>query len=167
MFNDADFKITKQSHGSINHKIAIKKLPYIFRDPVEFDKKVDPRKLPFGSRINHESKKRETYYPVRDVLSPARLIIGEGLPIRLLGVREKKETRDAAVEFLKNKTRGQRVFMKFDVVKHDHDKNLLCYLYLQNKTFLNAHMIKRGLVEVDTSFDYKLKDKFLASKEKN
>jgi endonuclease YncB( thermonuclease family) len=57
--------------------------------------------------------------------------------------------------------------MKFDVIKHDHDRNLLCYLYLQNRTFLNAHMIKSGLVEVDTSVDYKLKDKFLASAGKN
>jgi len=167
MFNDADFKITKQPYGPIDHKKAIKELPYIFRDPVEFDKKIDPRKLQFGSRINHEAKKREVYYLVKNVLSPARLIVGEGLPIRLLGIREKKETRDAAVEFLRNKTRGQCVFMKFDTVKHDQDRNLLCYLYLQNKTFLNAHLIKSGLVDVDTSLDYKLKDKFLASARRN
>ncbi len=167
MFKNVDFKITKQPCGPINHNKAIKELPYVFRDPVEFDKTVDPRKLQFGSRINHKDKKREIYYPVKEVLSPARLIVGEGLPIRLLGIKEKKETRNKAVEFLRNKTHGQRVFMKFDSVKHDQDRNLLCYLYLQNKTFLNAHMIKSGLVEVDTSLDYKLKDKFLASEGKN
>jgi endonuclease YncB( thermonuclease family) len=53
------------------------------------------------------------------------------------------------------------VFMKFDTLKHDDKDNLLCYLYLQNKTFLNAHLIKNGLVDVDTSFDYRLKKKFL------
>jgi hypothetical protein len=51
--------------------------------------------------------------------------------------------------------------MKFDAIKHDRDNNLLCYLYLQNKTFLNAHLIKKGLVDIDTSIDYKLKERFL------
>jgi DNA modification methylase len=162
MFDDADFKITKQPYSPINHEKALKELPYVFVDPVEFDKKVDPRKLQFGSKINHDSGQRETYYPVKDIISPARMIVGEGLPIRLLGIKEKKETRDAAMEFLRDKTRGQRVFMKFDTLKHDRDHNLLCYLYLQNKTFLNAHLIKTGLVDVDTSLNYRLKDKFLA-----
>jgi endonuclease YncB( thermonuclease family) len=57
--------------------------------------------------------------------------------------------------------------MKFDAVKHDRDNNLLCYLYLQNKTFLNAHLIKAGLVDVDTDVDYKFRDKFLARAGRN
>jgi len=57
--------------------------------------------------------------------------------------------------------------MKFDAVKHDRDNNLLCYLYLQNKTFLNAHLIKKGLADVDTSLDYKFKEKFLTTAGKN
>ncbi len=162
MFSEANVKFTKQPYGPINHDKAISELPYIFRDPVQFDKKVDPRKLQFGSKINHKSSERETYYPVKDIVSPARLIIGDGLSVRLLGVKEKKDTQKAAIEFLRSKTRGQRVFMKFDVVKHDRNRNLLCYLYLQNKTFLNAHLIRSGLVDVDTSLDYRFKNKFLA-----
>ena len=50
---------------------------------------------------------------------------------------------------------------------YDQDNNLLCYLYLQNKTFLNAHLIKEGLVDVDTSIDYKLKRKFSMVAERN
>jgi endonuclease YncB( thermonuclease family) len=67
------------------------------------------------------------------------------------------------VNFLEAKTKGQRVFMKFDKLKHDNDNNLYCYLYLQNKTFLNAHLIKQGLVDVDTSLEYKFKNKFLTA----
>lgn len=37
----------------------------------------------------------------------------------------------------------------------------MCYLYLKNKTFLNAHLIKEGLVGKDTRFNFKYKDKFL------
>jgi site-specific DNA-methyltransferase (adenine-specific) len=62
---------------------------------------------------------------------------------------------------LKEKLKGQRVFLKFDNVKYDEENNLLCYLYLWNKTFINVHLIKNGLEDVNTAFDYKYKEKFL------
>jgi site-specific DNA-methyltransferase (adenine-specific) len=163
IFEDADFEIIRQNKTDTDYKEAVKQLPYTFKDPVKFDKKVDPRKLQFGSKINNQNSKREKYYLVKDIISPERLVVGNGLKVRLLGIREKPGKSNEAVEFLRGKTHRQKVFMKFDVVKHDRDNNLLCYLYLQNKTFLNAHLIKRGLVDVDTSLDYKLKEKFLTS----
>ena len=51
--------------------------------------------------------------------------------------------------------------MRFDEVKHDKNNSILCYLYLRNKTFVNAHLIKRHLVDVDTTYSYKHKSKFL------
>ena len=53
--------------------------------------------------------------------------------------------------------------MKYDNLKYDKNKNLLCYLYLDNKTFINNHLIRTGYVDVDTSYDYSCKDKFLNS----
>ena len=162
LFEDAEFELITGNHlrkADIGESIT--QLPYIFKDPVKFDKKVDPRKLAFGSKINNHSRRREKYYRVSQVISPERLIVGDGLNVKLLGVKERRDRRSEAVEFLKSKTQGARVFMKFDAVKYDDQDNLLCYLYLQNKTFLNAHLIKSGLVNVDTSFDYTLKEKFL------
>ncbi|MEO0114339.1 MAG: thermonuclease family protein, partial [candidate division WOR-3 bacterium] len=104
---------------------------------------------------------RETYYTVKEIISPEILILNNGLKIKLLGVKERPEKIKEAVQFLREKTRGQKVFMKFDKIKYDEEKNLLCYLYLWNKTFLNAHLIKNGLVDVDTTFDFKYKMKFL------
>jgi endonuclease YncB( thermonuclease family) len=51
--------------------------------------------------------------------------------------------------------------MKFDNQKYDDHNNLMCYLYLKNKTFLNAHLIKEGLAEPDKEADFKYKNKFL------
>jgi len=51
--------------------------------------------------------------------------------------------------------------MKFDSRKYDERNNLLCYLYLKNKTFLNAHLIKNRLAEVDLSYDFKNKERFI------
>jgi site-specific DNA-methyltransferase (adenine-specific) len=161
IFEESDYEIINQNKKKTDHKEIIEQLPYVFKDPVEFDKKVDPRKLQFGSKINNHNKNREKYYSVKDVISPEQLIIGDGLRVKLLGIRRKPERSSQAIQFLRDKTHGQKVFMKFDTIKHDHDNNLLCYLYLQNKTFLNAHLIKKGLVDIDTSIDYKLKERFL------
>jgi site-specific DNA-methyltransferase (adenine-specific) len=83
------------------------------------------------------------------------------LIVRLLGVKERKSINGPAIKFLIEKTSGQKVFMKFDNRKYDERNNLLCYLYLRNKTFINAHIIKEGLVDVDGSTDFKYKEKFL------
>ncbi len=161
IFQDETFEIIKQDDHKIDFKEEIKKLPYIFRDPIKFNKKVDPRKLRFGSKIDNSQAETQTYYTIKDILSPREMILNNGLKINLLGVKEKPEKNGEAVQFLKDKTRGQKVFIKFDNIKYDENNNLLCYLYLWNKTFLNAHLIKNGLADVDTTFDYKYKMKFL------
>jgi site-specific DNA-methyltransferase (adenine-specific) len=161
IFQETEFKIIKQGNLEIDFKGGIKNLPYIFKDPIKFDKKVDPRKFRFGSRIDNSHHEREDYYYVKEIVSPEILVLNNGLKIRLLGVKEKTEKDGKAIEFLREKTRGQKVFLKFDSIKYDEKNNLLCYLYLKNKTFINAHLIKNELVDVDTTLDYKYKSKFL------
>jgi len=164
IFQDATFEVIKQKEPRIDFKQEIKKLPYIFKDPIKFDKKIDPRKLRFGSKIDSSHSERETYYMIKEIVSPEILLLNNGLKIRLLGVKERPGKNTEAIQFLREKTRGQKVFMKFDTVKYDKKNNLLCYLYLWNKTFLNAHLIKNGLVDVDTILNYKYKSKFLEYK---
>jgi site-specific DNA-methyltransferase (adenine-specific) len=160
-FQEATFEIIKQEEIKINFKEEIKKLPYIFKDPVKFDKKVDPKKLKFGSKIDNHSDGTEYYYKVKEILAPDLILLNNNIKIKLIGVKPKIGTNGEAVQFLREKLKGQRVFLKFDSFLYDEQNNLLCYLYLWNKTFINAHLIKRGLVDVDTSFEYKYKEKFL------
>lgn len=139
----------------------IEKLPYIFKDPHKLDKKMDPKKLLFGSKIDKDSGEREVYYSVKEVISPELLKLDNDLAVRLIGVKENGATNGQAIRFLIEKTKGQKVFIRFDNQKYDEGNNLLCYLYLQNKTFINAHIIKEGLVDVDSLTDFKYKNKFL------
>jgi len=161
IFQNVRFEVIKQEDMRIDFKEEIKRLPYIFKDPIRFDKKIDPKKLRFGSKIDNSHSERETYYTVKEIISPEILILNNGLKIRLLGVKENPEKNGEAIQFLGEKTCGQKVFIKFDTTKHDEKNNLLCYLYLWNKTFLNAHLIKNGLADVDVAKDYKYKSKFL------
>ena len=140
---------------------SISQLPYIFRDPHKMDKKVDVKKLRFGSVIDKDSNaQREDYYSVKEIINSNTIVLNNNLLIRLLGIKEKKEANEAAINFIREKVKGHKVFMKFDNVKYDDENNLLCYLYLDNKTFINAHLLKAGLVNIDESIDFKYKIKF-------
>ncbi len=139
----------------------IEKLPYIFKDPHKLNKKIDLKKLQFGSKIDKNSGDREVYYSVKEVISPALVKLNNDLVVRLIGVKEKESVNVQAIRFLMERTKGQKVFMKFDNQKYDDRNNLLCYLYLKNKTFINAHIIKEGLADVDSLTDFKYKNKFL------
>ncbi len=59
------------------------------------------------------------------------------------------------------KTKGQKIFLKYDQQKYDGQNRLFCYVYLKNKTFLNAHLIKEGLAVVDHSLDFRYKERFI------
>jgi len=159
---DTDYNFMKQEMTNPDFKSKVEQLPYVFKDFHKFDKKTDPKKLQFGSKIDKNGpSRREEYYSVKKIISPELIKLNTDLLIRLIGVKEKKEANGKAIEFLQLKTKGQKVFLRFDEIKYDKSNHLMVYLYLKNKTFLNAHLIKNGLVDVDSAFDYKNKEKFI------
>lgn len=46
-----DIEFITRDDGDVDYAAAIQRLPYIFHDPIAIDKKMDPRKNHFGSRI--------------------------------------------------------------------------------------------------------------------
>lgn len=161
MFEEHSYKFVRQENIQIDFNKEIENQPYIFSDPHKLDKKIDVKKLQFGSKLDNNSSTREEYYSVKEIISPELLKLSNDLIVRLIGVKENVEVNGKAREFLINKTRGQKVYLKYDEQKYDDKDQLLCYLYLQNKTFINAHLIKEKLALVDTSINYKYKSKFL------
>jgi len=161
LFKNAHFEIIKQESLNIDWKSEFSKLPYVFKDPVKFDKKIDPRSLKFGSKINDTGTESDNYHKIQHIVSPEKIILDNGLKVRLIGIKSINNRIEKAVEFLKAKLKNQRIYLKFDRVKYDDDGNLLAYLYLKNKTFVNAHLIKNGLADVDTSANYRYREKFI------
>ena len=88
--NQEGLEIITQRNKNIDFNDKICELPYIFKDPVKFDKKIDPKKLKFGSKIDNSDYKRETYYSIKEVTSPEIVVLDNGLKVRLLGIKEKK-----------------------------------------------------------------------------
>lgn len=143
--------------------ISFDKLPYIFSDPHKMDKKIDVKKLQFGSKIDNKEQKREELFTVKKVLSSNSIELNTGLIVKLLGIKPNPQYEKEAIEFLKSKFSKRKVFLKYDSVKYDNQNNLLCYVYLDNKTFINNHLVRTGFVDVDIDLDYSCKTKFLNS----
>ncbi|MBZ9578002.1 site-specific DNA-methyltransferase [Patescibacteria group bacterium] len=187
--NSIGYEINEKFLEVIKSKMGISKEPVLFKENFDYEiifqrkrttekepmkkpmaevggnqleRLVDPKKFKFGTVIDTEGrKKRENYYFVKAILDTETVVLESGLKVKLLGVKARSGLEDKACEYLKNLTKGQKVFMKFDDIKYDEKGNLYCYLYLKNKTFINAHLIRNKLVDVDKSFEYKYQSKFI------
>lgn len=141
----------------------INRLPYRFVDVHKTDKKIDIKNLQFGSKIDkNSSTEREEMFSVKQVVSPELISLSNGLTVRLIGIKQNPQINGKATEFLLSKFKGKKVFLRYDEIKYDSDNHLMVYMYLENKTFINAHLLKNGLALVDESIDYKFKTKFLS-----
>lgn len=164
LFDEYNIQYRKQQLAEVNWQEEIARLPYVFSDPIRFDKKIDPNVLKFGSKISLKDAaagvKREEYYTVKEILSANLIKLNTGLVIRLIGVKPRQETLPAAKDFLQKKLLQNQVFLKFERDKYDRENRLLAYVYMKNKTFINAHLIKYGFAEVDWEFPFKYSSKF-------
>lgn len=166
IFNENIYEIIKQNNFDNNYKERINKLPYIFNDPIKFDKKIDPKKFNFGSKIDNTKNYKNKFYTVTDIISPEVLILDNQLKIRLLGIKEIFEKRNEAIAFLNEKIYKQKVFIKYDNIKYDENGNLLCYLFLKNGMFINNYLVKKGLADIDEKYNFIYKTKFQNLKNK-
>ena len=53
-FGEAELSLITQAGRQTDFAAAIRKLPYVFTDPLKFDKQIDPRTLRFGSKIDRK-----------------------------------------------------------------------------------------------------------------
>jgi micrococcal nuclease len=86
--------------------------------------------------------------------------VGEREKIRLIGVDtpEMRRTRSKEIgyygkeasEYVKNLLSEKKVRLEFDVSKYDRYRRTLAYVYLEDGTFLNAHLVKMGYATLMT-----------------
>ncbi|MBO5288379.1 MAG: thermonuclease family protein [Clostridia bacterium] len=158
LYDDAKVLFFEDKDG-VKH--TFEELPYVFKDPHKMDKKVDVKKMQFGSKIDNQEQKKEDLFSVKRVINPEKIELNNGLVIKLLGIKANPQYEKEAVQFLEGKFKKRKVFLKYDSIKADSENNPLCYVYLDNKTFINNHLIRTGFVSVDSTIEYKCKNKFL------
>jgi len=111
---------------------------------------IDPKKLNF---------KKDSTYKVIDILSEDTIKLNTGLNVKLLGV--KILDKEKSLEYLKSHVLKKEVLLKFDKNPILNENMVYAYVYLKNKIFINAYMIKSGMAKTDTEIDFSLKEKFL------
>jgi site-specific DNA-methyltransferase (adenine-specific) len=154
--------IQKQQMPKIDLGNRLKNLPYLFHDSKRLDKRVDPRALRFGSRIAGNELPVGSYHRVKKVIAPDALELETGVRIRLAGIEPLESKKAEAMRLLSEMVLGKQVVLKFDELKYDSDKTLLAYVYLKNKLFINARILKYGVVTPTKRYKYKYKEKFMA-----
>lgn len=160
LYESANVEIVNQE-VKIDFDEEMQYLPYRFIDVHKIDKQVDVKKLRFGSRIDKDSDaSREEFFTVKEIISPELVLLSNGLTVRLIGIKQDPVVNGKATEFLASKLKGKKVFLRYDETKYDAENHLMVYLYLENKTFINAHLLRNKLVLVDDSMDFKYKSKF-------
>ncbi len=55
----------------------------------------------------------------------------------------------------------KEVYLKLDNGSVLDENTVSAYVYLKNRIFVNAYLIKSGMAEADTTKDYKYKTKFI------
>ena len=159
--NNARVDFVVQALNDEGFQDRILDLPYVFEDPHQLNKKIDVKSIGFGSKIDGKERAKDEFFSVKEVVSAEKSILSNGVSVRLIGIKDSVGSEEHARLFLQTKLKNSKVFLKFDQNKYDEDNNLLAYVYLKNKTFLNAHLLKAGLVGVDVTMDFGLKNKFL------
>ncbi len=156
LFGESAIRVVEASEQWLDYTKRIERLPYIFRDPSPISRSESA----LNATKRGAEPSRLDLYSVKQVISPEVLLLGNNRKIRLLGIREKPGNTEEAVQFLSTLTKGKKVFYRLDGLHGDADP-LPCYLYLKNKTFINARLVKSGFVEVDTENSYYHMKRFL------
>lgn len=116
-------------------------------DPLpSLKRQADPPRFRFGSVVSSADRGREQeeFYRVKAVTGPTALQLNTGLTVRLLGVAPFPEREAEAFQFLAKIALRQRVRLQVDQPQYDDDGTLLAYVFLENKAFLNAKLIREG-----------------------
>jgi len=163
LFKDNSFILKEQKPLSMDWPARINAQKYIFHDPLLLDKNTKAVKRQYGSKINRQDAEngtqRETYYMVKEMIAPDVIRLNNDETIRLIGIKSDADKQEEAMDFLCKKILKRQVYLKYDAIKYDEHNNILAYVYMKNKTFINAHLLKQALCDVESGYDYKYKQK--------
>ncbi len=112
--------------------------------------KIDPKKFNF---------KNDRLYRVVDIVNEHTIKLDTGLFVKFLGVKVTK--KEEVLKYLKEYILKKEVFLRFDNDAVLNEFTIEAYVYLKNKIFVNAYLIKSGMAEADKTKSYKYKSKFL------
>jgi len=132
-----------------DEKIELPGIEYIPRIQ-DAKPQIDPQKFKFkGDRL----------YKVVEIIDESTIKLDTGLVVRFSGI--KVDRREDTIHYLHKYVLRKNVFLKFPDNRVINRGTASAYVYLKNKIFVNAYLIKSGLADPDFTKDHKYKDKFI------
>lgn len=101
----------------------------------------------------------EKLYRVTRIADAQTLEVDAGFSVRIMGVSINDEV--GTLEYLRRYVLGREVFLRPRDRGGSGRKVIRAYVYLKNKIFINAHLIKSGLGSPDSSVRHRLAAKFM------
>jgi DNA modification methylase len=129
---------------------TIEELPEIDYTPAIRD--AEPRPAGHPSSVSPHR-----LHKVTQVVDEHTITIDNGARVTFLGVRIDK--RAETLDYLRTRVLGKTIFVKNDEAGAADGQ--AGYVYLKNRLFINAHLIKSGLGSPDLTVDHKLQKKFI------
>lgn len=113
---------------------------------------------PPKATANGKSKEFK-FYKVVEILDERTLRLDDGTTVELRGIEVVK--REEAIWYLTSKLVGKQVFLKFDDDSTSEGGRVSAYVFLRNRIFVNAYMIKSGLALAERKHPFRYYEKFL------
>jgi len=104
-----------------------------------------------GRRVNPAD-----LHKVTRIIDETSIELDTGINVSFLGVQVDKKAE--TIDYLRSRVLGKNVLVK-DGQDMDNGR-ISAYVYLKNKIFVNAYLIKVGLGSPDLSVNHRLRDKF-------
>ncbi len=93
-----------------------------------------------------------------DIIDEQAIRLDTGLIVKFLGVKVSK--KEDALRYLRKYILKKDIFLKFDNGSVLNENSVEAYVYLKNKIFVNAYLIRSGIAIADKTKEYKYKTKF-------
>lgn len=169
--NAIGYEINENFLNLIKNKIELKKnlfQPDINVEIIKQESEVELDEIEYTPKIkdiqaNPDPKKynftTNGFYKVTDVIDKQTILLNTGLKVRFLGVDVIKEQE--SLRYLKKYVMKKEISLQFENDENPCENAVEAYVYLKNKIFVNAYLIKSGIGVADKTRDYRYKSMFL------
>ncbi len=169
--NAVGYEINGDFLEAIQQKLRIKEcLPFHEIQIMTADKKIEELpQIDYTPAIRATEPRPETHgrhlnpnhlHKVTHVIDAHTLRLDTGARVTFLGVRIDKEAE--TLDYWRTRILGKNIFIRDAEVIGD--KVIAGYVYLKNRIFLNAYLIKSGLGSPDLTVKHRLREKFITLK---
>ncbi|MGB9813764.1 MAG: DNA methyltransferase [Thermovenabulum sp.] len=168
--NGIGYEINPKFIDIIEKKLGIKNTSFLHQiEIIKKEDKINPVTTDYIPRIKDASPivdpklidfDKEKYYNVSEIISADTVKLDSGLKVKFLGVKIKKDKEKETLDYLKNYILNKEVFLRFDSESQVNNNTTEAYIFLKNKIFVNAYLVKSGLASADREISHRFKEKF-------